>query len=107
MRLIQPYGITRALTQTIGVWLFHCHIEWHVVSGLMATFIEAPTELQKQITIPEDHLAVCKSAGQPTAGNAAGNTADLLDLSGQNEPPTPLPAGYAYFAPPVPSIPIL
>ncbi|UNI20006.1 hypothetical protein JDV02_006143 [Purpureocillium takamizusanense] len=94
--VIYPTGniVLRFKADNPGVWLFHCHIEWHVVSGLMATFVEAPTELQKQITIPQDHLDVCKAAGQPTAGNAAGNTVDLLDLRGQNAPPDPLPAGF-------------
>lgn len=60
----------------------------------MATFVEAPLDLQKQLTLPQDHLEACKKAGKPTAGNAAGNTKDLLDLSGQNKPPPPLPAGF-------------
>ena len=77
-----------------GIWLFHCHIEWHIVSGLMATFVEAPLDIQKQITsIPEDHLAVCAASGISTKGNAAGNTADFLDLKGQNEPPSPITTG--------------
>ena len=38
--------LTRDLTPQ--VWLFHCHIEWHVDSGLIATIIEAPLELQLQ-----------------------------------------------------------
>ncbi|KAK8112015.1 uncharacterized protein PG998_008472 [Apiospora kogelbergensis] len=29
-----------------GVHLIHCHIEWHVVAGLVATLIESPTSLQ-------------------------------------------------------------
>lgn len=77
----------------VGVWLFHCHIEWHVTSGLMATFIEAPLDLQKTIKIPQDHLDVCKKDGIPTSGNAAANTVHFLDLAGQNKPPAPLPAG--------------
>ncbi|KAK5106527.1 hypothetical protein LTS08_000646 [Lithohypha guttulata] len=32
-----------------GVWLFHCHMEWHSHSGLVATFVEAPLELQAQM----------------------------------------------------------
>lgn len=32
-----------------GVWLFHCHMEWHAASGLVATFVEAPTVLQTQL----------------------------------------------------------
>ncbi len=56
--------------------------------------IEAPLELQKIITIPKDHEAVCRAGGVPTAGNAAGNTVDLLDLKGENASPAPLPAGF-------------
>ncbi|RCI17106.1 hypothetical protein L249_2344 [Ophiocordyceps polyrhachis-furcata BCC 54312] len=76
-----------------GVWLFHCHIEWHVVSGLVATFVEDPHGLAG-LSIPQDHLAACRQAGIPTAGNAAGNEAQLLDLTGQNEPPASLPEGF-------------
>ncbi|KAI9845595.1 MAG: hypothetical protein M1838_001679 [Thelocarpon superellum] len=76
------------------IWLFHCHIEWHIASGLVATMIEAPTELQKTLQLTPDHLSTCRDQGIPTAGNAAGNTADLLDLSGNNYPPAPLPDGF-------------
>ncbi|KAK1625520.1 Cupredoxin [Colletotrichum phormii] len=77
-----------------GVWLFHCHIEWHVTSGLLATFVEAPLEIQKSLTLPQNHLDACTAGNVPVSGNAAGNTKDLLDLSGQNAPPDPLPAGF-------------
>jgi iron transport multicopper oxidase len=75
------------------VWLFHCHIDWHLYTGLVATMIEAPLTLQETISLPPDHLAACNAAGVPYAGNAAGNTVDLLDLDGQNEAVAPLPAG--------------
>lgn len=93
--VLYPNGnmVLRFRADNPGIWLFHCHIEWHVVGGLLATFIEAPVELQKQITIPDDHFAVCKSEGIPTTGNAAGNTKDFLDLSGQNAAPHKLPSG--------------
>ena len=77
-----------------GVWLFHCHIEWHVASGLVATMIEAPLDLQSTITLPSDHLQACKSQNVPIAGNAAGNSKNLLDLTGEDVPPPPLPAGF-------------
>ncbi|KAK4211143.1 Cupredoxin [Rhypophila decipiens] len=76
-----------------GVWLFHCHLEWHVQSGLIATFVEAPLELQKELVIPKNHIDACEAAGVPTVGNAAANL-DYLDLTGQNMPPPPLPAGF-------------
>ncbi|MCJ1314549.1 hypothetical protein MMC25_008231 [Agyrium rufum] len=76
------------------VWLFHCHIEWHVDSGLIATMIEAPEILQQTTTIPPSHLAACQAQGIPTVGNAAANTDDFFDLRGENMPPPPIPAGF-------------
>ena len=60
----------------------------------MATMIEAPLDLQKSLTIPPDHFAACAAQGLPTVGNAAGNTKDLFDLTGENLPPPPLPSGF-------------
>ena len=57
--------------------------------GLVATMVEAPLQLQKDLTIPEDHWAACKHLGIPTEGNAVGNTYDLLDLTGANVSPPP------------------
>lgn len=56
--------------------------------------IEAPEELQKSLVIPQEHLQVCQKQRLPTSGNAAGNTKDLLDLTGANISPAPLPAGF-------------
>ncbi|KAK1655832.1 multicopper oxidase [Colletotrichum phormii] len=76
-----------------GVWLFHCHIEWHMDQGLIATIIEAPDVLQG-LEVPKDHLEACRAGGVPTKGNAAGNTKDVLDLIGENRPVGPLPEGF-------------
>lgn len=94
MSLLLPTDSRSKLTCHLRVWLFHCHIEWHVQSGLTATMIEAPEELQKSLTIPADHLKVCTDAGVPIVGNAAANTQDFYDLTGENLPPAPLPAGF-------------
>lgn len=100
--VVRPNGnmVLRFRADNPGIWLFHCHIEWHVQSGLMATFVEAPLERRKGLTaLPEDHRAACAAAGVAMEGNAAGNAVDWLDLSGQNSPPAPLPAGYVLFSP--------
>lgn len=77
-----------------GIWLFHCHIEWHVASGLMATMVEAPLDIQKTISIPENHWQACRDSNTLMQGNAAGNTVNVLDLSGAPTSPSPLPAGF-------------
>lgn len=56
--------------------------------------IEAPLLLQKQQTIPQDFYNLCKDQGEPYTGNAAGNTQNLLDLSGANLSVAPLPTGF-------------
>ncbi|CAF9936325.1 MAG: hypothetical protein ALECFALPRED_006767 [Alectoria fallacina] len=83
-----------ANTTSPRIWFFHCHIEWHVASGLIATMIEAPSLLQSTLSIPPDHYDVCKAQNLPFAGNAAGNDVNFLDLTGAPEPPGPLPAGF-------------
>ena len=94
--MVNPNGniVLRFRADNPGIWLFHCHIEWHVASGLVATMVEAPLELQSSLRIPEDHLAACRAQGIATEGNAVGNTVDLFDLTGENAPPLPLPAGF-------------
>lgn len=94
----------------VGIWLFHCHIEWHVDSGLIATLVESPLEIRKQLgtlpdpsssstsdeksKIPKNHLDACDAIGMPFRGNAAGSTRDFLDLSGEPRQPGPLPKGF-------------
>lgn len=93
--VIRPNGnmVLRFKANNPGVWLFHCHIEWHVTSGLIATMVEAPLELQQTLEIPQGHYDACAAAAVPTSGNAAGNTVDLLDLKGEPHPPGRIPSG--------------
>lgn len=83
------YAVIRFRADNPGVWLFHCHIEWHVEMGLTATIIEGPEELQG-LHFPEDHLNVCRIQSIPTQGNAAGNTVNYTDTDGMRyvNPPT-------------------
>ena len=95
--LIKPnsFAVLRFQASNPGIWLFHCHIEWHMDTGLVVTMVEAPLELQQQnLTIPANHKEACTSQGLPIAGNAAGNTKDWFDLTGENAPPAPLPDGF-------------
>ncbi|PNS17401.1 Iron transport multicopper oxidase [Sphaceloma murrayae] len=94
--MVRPQSnfVIRFKADNPGVWLFHCHLDWHLVSGLVATMVEDPEALQKSLVVPEDHWQVCREAGTKTAGNAAGNTVDLLDLTGERQAPGPIPAGF-------------
>jgi len=87
------YVVLRFQANNPGVFLFHCHIEWHVDAGLSATMIEAPLQLQQTQRIPQGHLQTCYADGTPTQGNAAGNTRNFLNLTGANTTPPQNPMG--------------
>jgi len=89
--MVAPAGYTvmRFKADNPGVWIMHCHMEWHITAGLTVTFIEAPIQLQSQ-SISAQSLANCKAQGVPTAGNAAGNTKNHFDLTGANTQLPPL-----------------
>lgn len=94
--LLAPNGQTRVrfAADNPGVWFLHCHMEWHMSAGLLATFIEAPLQLQKdQPTIPPAMAALCKAQGIPTEGNAAGNAHNFTDLQGAPTLPRAAPWG--------------
>lgn len=40
--VLRPTGhfVIRFMSDNPGIWLFHCHIEWHVSSGLILTLVE-------------------------------------------------------------------
>ncbi|KAF2671312.1 hypothetical protein BT63DRAFT_423525 [Microthyrium microscopicum] len=83
------YAVLRFRADNPGVWMFHCHIELHVNSGLMSTFIEAPERLVAHNKKPtQATLDLCKDYKIPIAGNAVGNTKDVLDLGPQKGIPT-------------------
>lgn len=88
------YVVLRFVADNPGVWLFHCHIDWHMESGLAMQFVTAPKELQETLEIPQDHINVCKEAGLPFEGNAAANVNDFTDLTGEPRQKPWLPAGF-------------
>ncbi|KAK0638799.1 Cupredoxin [Cercophora newfieldiana] len=75
------HAVLRFKADNPGVWLFHCHIEWHVEMGLTATIIEGPSKL-KGFSIPDDFTNACKLQNIPYQGNAAGNTQNYTDTTG-------------------------
>ena len=50
----------RFVADNPGVWLMHCHIEWHMAQGLAMTFVEAEDDLKK-MALPADVMNACQS----------------------------------------------
>ncbi|EGV63682.1 multicopper oxidase [Yamadazyma tenuis ATCC 10573] len=97
--LANPNGfiILRFKATNPGVWLFHCHVDWHLEQGLAITLVEAPSEIQKQ-SVPQNHYDSCAAANISGRGNAAGNYGDTqeawVDLTGERVQFAPLPPGF-------------
>ncbi|GMG18907.1 unnamed protein product [Ambrosiozyma monospora] len=77
-----------------GIWFFHCHLEWHLLQGLSMVFVEDPLAIQQNEKLTENWKQVCEASNQSYVGNAAGNTQNFLDLTGEAVQVKALPAGF-------------
>ncbi|KAG0334093.1 hypothetical protein BG000_008628 [Podila horticola] len=55
------YTVIRFKADNPGVWALHCHIEWHVTTGLVMQFVELPDEL-RAMHIPKQVAQLCEVA---------------------------------------------
>ncbi|ORY31018.1 Cupredoxin [Naematelia encephala] len=92
---IPPRGkvVLRWRADNPGAWFFHCHVDWHLSSGLAAVFIEAPEKLQENTIIPSVLYDQCKYWDLPTSGNVVGKDS-TTDFKGQPWGPFPLKTGW-------------
>eukprot|EP00745_Piridium_sociabile_P012734 TRINITY_DN193665_c0_g1_i1.p2 TRINITY_DN193665_c0_g1~~TRINITY_DN193665_c0_g1_i1.p2 ORF type:complete len:115 (+),score=6.58 TRINITY_DN193665_c0_g1_i1:375-719(+) len=51
------WTVIRVIFDNPGVWLFHCHIAWHLAMGMAITFVVDPTAAPDP---PEDHLILLR-----------------------------------------------
>ena len=72
------YVILRFVADNPGVWLFHCHIEWHLQAGLGMVFIEAPEMLDAHTTSSPYFLAPPQSS---SSANSSANNLPRLNLT--------------------------
>ncbi|EFP86676.2 uncharacterized protein PGTG_13058 [Puccinia graminis f. sp. tritici CRL 75-36-700-3] len=85
----------RFVADNPGAWLFHCHIEWHLQSGLAAMFIVAPEVHQRNFPVPQFMKDQCAMMNIPSSGNAGGlSGSKLYDLSTAPHGPFPQVSGF-------------
>ncbi|KAF2815628.1 uncharacterized protein BDZ99DRAFT_119587 [Mytilinidion resinicola] len=66
--------VLRFKADSPGMFLLHYHIEWHAESGLSATFVEAPAELQKHFPhgVLRAQRETCRRQGCRSRGTVPG-----------------------------------
>ncbi|KAJ2798457.1 ferroxidase fet3 [Coemansia guatemalensis] len=82
------YAIVRFTADNPGIWLFHCHMQFHKEQGLALTFIEAPFKIINSTRLPDQYKRNCDLMGIPNEGNAMGRKG--LDLPDEPRGPFPL-----------------
>ncbi|KAK8847393.1 hypothetical protein IAR55_005251 [Kwoniella newhampshirensis] len=92
---IPPTGkvVLRWRADNPGAWFFHCHVDWHLSSGLAMVLIEAPERFQEDTVIPNTIKDHCAYWGLPTSGNVVG-TESTTEFKGQPWGPFPLVIGW-------------
>ncbi|ORX66576.1 hypothetical protein DL89DRAFT_270114 [Linderina pennispora] len=64
------YVVIRFRADNPGVWLFHCHMDWHS-PNLRSVFVSAPDVMQRTLRVPQ--------SGIPTSGNVVGRNDYNID----------------------------
>lgn len=85
--------VLRVYVDAPGVWFFHCHIEWHLESGLAGILVAAPDRIQSQIKLPQVFKDHCAATNLPSEGNAAG-IFSLTDFGSLPPQPKMFPVGW-------------
>ncbi|CEG43340.1 hypothetical protein F442_08030 [Plasmopara halstedii] len=63
------YLVLRFNADNPGVWIFHCHIDWHLEAGLSMIFVEGEKELRQKglKAFSNSILSVCSSNDENTS----------------------------------------
>ncbi|WFD41378.1 hypothetical protein MPSI1_000004 [Malassezia psittaci] len=81
--MVPPSGRVkiRFIADNPGVWFFHCHIDWHLASGLALLMVQGPEVFPSIYTeIPDDFYQQCQAQNLSTTGNAGGITDSVTDF---------------------------
>lgn len=69
------YLILRFTADNPGVWMMHCHIDWHMDIGLAMIFVEGEKELQEKgpDSFSSSLLSVCKGESEQVTAHSVGS----------------------------------
>ncbi|KAF2167002.1 multicopper oxidase [Zasmidium cellare ATCC 36951] len=65
----QSYIVIEWLADNPGVWPMHCHIAWHLSSGMYINVMEHPDEIQNNMQVPDVMAQTCRDWWQFSGSN--------------------------------------
>jgi iron transport multicopper oxidase len=97
----ESYAVLRFRADNPGVWIFHCHTELHVGSGLTVTMIEAPDLITKRNkAINQGEKDLCDAYPMKYSGNSDGDSKNVLEAKAYSVPTVNWGAMYPQGSPP-------
>ncbi|KAK9342670.1 multicopper oxidase-domain-containing protein [Lipomyces starkeyi] len=72
------WAAIRYVTDNPGAWLFHCHIQWHLMSGMAMVLVEGEDQLPGLVGMPVN------ATGSPAASASSTATATSLTVTVAN-----------------------
>jgi len=72
------YTVLQFKADNLGIWAFHCHIEWHVLSGLVMLFqTGTKQQLAQGIHVPGSVTRMCKNSRHAEQARAIRENSEL------------------------------
>ncbi|WFD28472.1 hypothetical protein MNAN1_003483 [Malassezia nana] len=84
----------RFVADNPGAWFMHCHIDWHLSSGLAMIVLVAPDQVAQSMDVPDVIAQQCRQLGFSTSGNAGGIRHSITSFGALPAPPRPLVTGW-------------
>jgi FtsP/CotA-like multicopper oxidase with cupredoxin domain len=66
---VPSYVVFQIEADNPGTWPFHCHIAWHISTGLYINILERPADIQKDMAIPSIMAQTCRDWWAWTGNN--------------------------------------
>jgi hypothetical protein len=81
----QSHVVLRFLADNPGLWIFHCHVAWHMEGGMVVQILERPTDLSNLLSnkldpkVKNESMSFCyRSADQAFGTEAEWRPEDLV-----------------------------
>lgn len=84
----RSYAVIRFATDSPGLWMLHCHVDWHMVKGLGVVLQEGLHKLPMDIVRVTEPFLMSAGQTQPEEGQGQGQTQPA-----PSSPPPPGPKG--------------
>lgn len=56
---VGSYVVIRFIADNPGLWLMHCHVDWHMLAGMALTIMEGADVVRREMNVTDEALRIC------------------------------------------------